>query len=571
MLIAVRSSFARSTRLSRLAPLIALAALAPAAAAQLEIASVPDAVAVTGDEFGSGVDIDGDRLVIGAPHDQASGQSEGAVYTFLRDRAGTPDDPSDDGWVFEAKLIGPAKEDTWSPPEFGSDVSLDGDRLLVGAPRAHTAVSDFPGAAYVFQFDGASWVLEDALEAADGENGDEFGREVSLSGNHALIGAHADDDLADRSGAAYVFHRAGGSWAFQAKLHGDTDVDEDAFFGWSVALDGDRALVGAVNETSAAGSQAGAVYAFLRDDGGTHSPADDTWIPAGRLQPAGAIQSQFFGTALALDGARALIGASGDSELGSGIGAAYVYEEASGLWNEGTKLLPALPFDAELAFGTSVALRGDTALVTSHAYDPLQLASDGKLHVFRLARGEWTAAGTASPSDGLISGSPMLFGDELQVAFDGEIAALGPRSSLPFALLKASMAWTYAIEQAPWSWASHELAAVGADSAPVLFGAGSLLAGEPVSLSVHGGAASAPAFLFVGGTAVNAPFHGGVLVPSPDRLTLLPLDTEGSVSIAGTWPAGIATGLTLHLQAWIPDAAGPAGFTATNALAFTTP
>jgi len=79
---------------------------------------------------------------------------------------------------------------------FAHSVSISGDYALVGADR-----DEDMGSAYVFKYDGVSWVEEQKLIASDGEVDDVFGWSVSLDGDYALIGAPGNDV----GGSAYVF------------------------------------------------------------------------------------------------------------------------------------------------------------------------------------------------------------------------------------------------------------------------------------------------------------------------------------------------------------------------------
>src|SRR5690606_25340027 len=134
---------------------------------------------------------------------------------------------------------------------FGISVSVSGDIALVGAPRGES----LRGSAYVFVRSGASWSEPAQLTASDGTAGDWFGQSVSVSGDSALVGAHGDDSF---RGSAYVFVGSGGSWAQQAKLRASDGASND-YFGWSVSVSGDTALVGAYGDDSRQGSS----YVFV--------------------------------------------------------------------------------------------------------------------------------------------------------------------------------------------------------------------------------------------------------------------------------------------------------------------
>ncbi|MGQ0553760.1 MAG: hypothetical protein ACT4PU_11150 [Planctomycetota bacterium] len=123
-----------------------------------------------------------------------------------------------------------------------------------------------------------------------------------------------------------------------------------------------------------------------------------------------------------------------------------------------------------------------------------------------------------------------------------------------------------------WQNLGHGLA--GVYGVPPLVGLGTLVPGSAFTLSLVDAQELAPAFLVVGFSAGYFPFKGGVLVPSfiPSAY-FVPLSTgpTGRIILSGLWPSGLPSGLELFLQYWIADAAGPAGFSASNAVSATLP
>jgi hypothetical protein len=216
----------------------------------------PEGLLSTG--FGRALALQGNRLLVGA--DGASNDA-GAVYVYTR---------SGSNWLQEQRLIAsPAM-----PGErFGSSVSLSGDVALIGAPRRPTpgAGNHANGAAFVFTRSLGVWNQQAMLTAATPGNGDSFGSSLSLQGSRALIGA----PLAGNGiGGVYVFESAAGIWSQQAMLAALAGVNGDRF-GGSVALAGDTALVGA---PFARGS-CGAARMFRRINGSwleTAAPAVST-------------------------------------------------------------------------------------------------------------------------------------------------------------------------------------------------------------------------------------------------------------------------------------------------------
>ena len=135
-------------------------------------------------------------------------------------------------FVEEAKLT--AGDQTSVGDTLGSSVSLSNDTALVGAPNEGDDSGQLSGAAYVFVRNGAIWIEEAQLTASDSEAFRFFGVSVSLSGDTALMGAHGDGHEGFWTGSAYVFVRSGRSWTEEAKLTASDAADHD-HFGWAVS------------------------------------------------------------------------------------------------------------------------------------------------------------------------------------------------------------------------------------------------------------------------------------------------------------------------------------------------
>ncbi|MEX0785839.1 MAG: FG-GAP repeat protein [Dehalococcoidia bacterium] len=202
------------------------------------------------DLFGASVSVSGDTALVGALGDDDNGSGSGSAYVF-QDSGGV--------WSEQAKLTA---SDGAAFDTFGFSVSLSGDTALVSALLDDDNGAD-SGSAYVFQRSGGVWSEQAKVTASDGAAGDEFGYEVSLSGNTALVGAAEDDDNGDDSGSAYVFLRSGGVWSEQAKLTASDGAAGDEF-GYAVSVSGDTALVGAyLDDDNGADSGSAYVYASL--------------------------------------------------------------------------------------------------------------------------------------------------------------------------------------------------------------------------------------------------------------------------------------------------------------------
>ena len=268
-----------------------------------------------------------------------------AAFVFAMSASAAPWDVD---WTLRAEL---AAADGAGNDYLGRAVSLDGDTAVVGAAGSDVGGAESRGAAYVFVRSGDTWTETAKLTAPDGTAGDEFGFAAAISGDTIVVGARfAAIDGMDGHGAAYVFVGSGDTWTQQAKLAADDGAAFDEA-GFSVAIDGDTALVGA---PFANGSE-GKAYVFTRS--GTD------WTPQATLAADDGAAADRFGLSVKVAGDTAIVG-SPSAAIGANNyqGAAYVFARDAGAWSLQTKLTASdgAAFDE---FGVAVALEADTAVV----------------------------------------------------------------------------------------------------------------------------------------------------------------------------------------------------------------
>ena len=295
---------------------------------------------------------------------------------------------------------------------FGAALAISGNTAIVGAPRNDISADADQGAAYVFIRSGGTWTQEDKLKAPLGTVGDFFGGSVAISGNTAIVGAYLDDTVANvNQGAAYVFTRSAGVWTQQDKLQAE-DGEANDLFGFSVAIDGDTAIIGAHLNDSGANANQGAAYVFTRSTG--------TWTQLQKLIASDPAGGALFGISVALDGGTSVIGASGKTERGdAAAGAAYVFILSGATWTEQQKLLPDVSAPDNF-FGAAAALSGDTALIGSFGDDIGTNADQGSAVVFVRSGSTWTKQARLTADDG---SADDKFG--LSVALNGDTAVIG--------------------------------------------------------------------------------------------------------------------------------------------------
>lgn len=297
-----------------------------------------------GDDFGSAVALDGDTLLVGARlEDQPGATDAGAAYVFVR---------SGGAWIEQARLVAP---DAAAFDAFGVAVALDGDTAAVGASLDDHSGAFNAGSVWIFTRDGAQWSVQARLQAPDAASSDAFGYALALQGGTLVVAAPSDDtpDGAN-AGSAWVFTGGGAAWAPQAQLRASAAQAWD-FLGYSAALDGGTLLLGAPADDLPAGVDAGSVRVFT--GGGA------AWSEQALLAAAAGLDGDLLGQSVALEGDTALLGAPlHDPDGVPDAGAAFVFVRTGSGWSEQARLVAALAAPDDFG-GTAVALSGGRALV----------------------------------------------------------------------------------------------------------------------------------------------------------------------------------------------------------------
>jgi len=247
-----------------------------------------------GDRFGRSVSVSGDTAIVGAARDADNGTYSGSAYVFVRD-------PATGIWTEQQKLLA---SDGAAYKYFGTSVVVGGDTAIAGA--------DGDGA-YVFVRDPATgiWTEQQKLVSGAGVN-TRFGSTAFISGDTAIVGASGS-----KAAYVYVYDPATGVWTEQQKLQasdggGGFGQTGGAYFGQSVSISGDKAIVGAIN----------AVYVFARD------PANGTWTEQQKLVSSDVLDYDNFGRSVSISGELAIVGAWERDDFGANSGAVYAYKES---------------------------------------------------------------------------------------------------------------------------------------------------------------------------------------------------------------------------------------------------
>ena len=165
---------------------------------------------------------------------------------------------------------------------------MSGDTIVVGAENRSCAAGIYCGSAYVFRFDGTSWVEEQVLTASDANDSDAFGHSVSVSGDTIVVGTTQHDCAAggNRCGATYVFRFDGNSWVEEQTLS-ESDASVKDLRGQSVSVSRETIAVGAMWDDCEAGDWCGSVFVYRLKGA--------SWVAEQKLTASGARQDDFFG------------------------------------------------------------------------------------------------------------------------------------------------------------------------------------------------------------------------------------------------------------------------------------
>ncbi|MDY7107726.1 MAG: hypothetical protein SYC29_03730 [Planctomycetota bacterium] len=322
-----------------------------------------------GDCFGLSVSISGGLALIGAPGDDDEGHQSGSAYLF--------------DVATGEQLAKLTAEDGALGDNLGHAVALDGSLAIVGAFGDDDA-GDSSGAAYVFDVADPSHPQRlHKLVAADAAAEDEFGISVAISDDAALIGARGDDDIGDRSGAAYIVDALTGEEL--QKLTAD-DVSEEALFGHAAAMANGIAVIGAKDHGS---YSFGAAYVFFCEMGLCTAEETTAVLPSG--------PGDEFGAATGIGDDVSVVGAPQP-----GDGAAYVYRFNGSNWSEAACLQPSDGNRPEW-FGASVGVGNDLVVIGAPAIAGRETIGrreeTGAVHVFRCEDAQWVEEARLVPAE----------------------------------------------------------------------------------------------------------------------------------------------------------------------------
>jgi uncharacterized repeat protein (TIGR01451 family) len=361
-----------------------------------EVAILSPSDGDTNQQFGYSVAVSGDIAAVGAPrYDVGATINRGAVYIYQRNLSGQ------DSWGQVIRLLSP---DGKGGDQFGRSVALEGDLLVVGSPYFDESTENSVGKVYIFgrnQGGIDQWGLVKTLTPGDSQAGDRFGFRVDISGDTVVASAPYKPDQPPgapqvHQGAAYIFSRnTGGAdqWGQVHKLLADDGSSED-YFGWSVAIDGDKAVVGAIGYKS----WQGAAYVYSRNQGGA-----DQWGQSARLVANDCKSGDHFAWSVDINGDIIAAGSVQDNSQGNFFqGSVYLFNRnlySGDSWSQEVKISAS---DGTLGdnFGQSVAINDSALLVGAPSADVSGRQDQGSAYAFYRSGASWVEIASPVASDG---------------------------------------------------------------------------------------------------------------------------------------------------------------------------
>jgi len=299
------------------------------------------------------------------------------------------------------------------------------------------------GAAYIYERSGSLWIQVGKLTPSDGFWGDRFGESVAIQGDVAFVGAPTSYAVGGK-GAAYVFHKPAGGWKNMTQTVKLTAADAapSDYFGSAIDLDGAVAVIGMVGDDNPYGNFSCGAAYIFVRESGS-------WWEKSKLIASDRTDGDSLGCSAAISGDYVIVGSDTDSDMGNTAGSAYIYEKPTGGWHSINPLTETIEIFSGFPtawdrFGCSVAIEGGRVVVGSQE-DDVSNWSTGSAYVFERESGTWKRKARLIAYD-----LPNAFDFGCSVALSGDWVIVGAKSS---DALKNDTGAAYFFEKPSSGWA----------------------------------------------------------------------------------------------------------------------
>ena len=340
-----------------------------------------------GDAFGYSVGISGNYAIVGAAsEDDASGSGVGIAYIFDVTTG-----------LLVHTLYNPNAYGTPVYDSFGDMVAIDGNYAIVAVAYEDDAGGSASGIAYIFDVTtGALVYTLNNPNAYDTSANDRFGSSVAISGNYTIVAARGEDDAGGtNSGKAYIFDLTTGLLVHTLDNPNPFDISKSDGFGNAVAIDGNYAIISADGEDETGFTNSGKAYIYNVTTGALLHTLDNP-------NAYGTPQSDYFGDSVAIYGNYALVGCTGEDDAGgNSSGKTYVFDVTTGALLLTLDNPNAVGVSGSDYFGQSVAISGTKIIVGAYwEYDDAGIKS-GKAYIYDLASKTLSVDGDVTISNSL--------------------------------------------------------------------------------------------------------------------------------------------------------------------------
>ena len=325
------------------------------------------------DSFGRPVAISGNYAIFGAVgEDDAGGDSSGKAYIY---NVATG--------ALVHTLDNPNAYDTSTNDRFGDSVGISGNYAIVSSEGEDDAGGTASGKAYIFNVTTGAllYTLNNPNPYGTSAN-DKFAISVAISDNYAIVGAYFEDDAGGlNSGKAYIYNVTTGVLLHTLDNPNPYGTSADDRFGWSVAISGDYAIVGAYQEDGVEGGNSGKAYIFNVATGAlVHTLDNPNAYDTG--------SNDKFGTSVSISDNYAIVGVNEENDAG-GIesGKAYIFDVTTGALLHTLDNPNAYGTSAEDQFGTSVSISDNYAIISAQQEDDAGGIDSGKVYIYNVTTG----------------------------------------------------------------------------------------------------------------------------------------------------------------------------------------
>jgi hypothetical protein len=361
--------------------------------------------------------IDGNVVVVGAPYETVNGnENQGAAYVFVK--------PAD-GWSSMTQVAKLTAAHGNAYAGFGGSVAISGGTIVVGASGSVQSTNDNVGAAYVFVEPSGGWT--DMTETAtlkrprDIQGGNSnFGISVATDGTTVAVGwvNHVFRSV------VYVYVEPASGWRnglmYQAELFGEGNR-----FGGALALSGGTLVVGAPTVFSI--PTPGAAYVFVEPASGWANMQ-----PTAILTASNAKDRAYFGSSVAIQGNTIAVGAPDVQwAFTAGPGGVYIFDKPASGWTNMTETAELRASDGQKGdqLGSAVAFDGSGETLWAGA--PGRDSGEGAVYVFTKPTEGWTttsqfASEIASPGLPDFGSSLSVSGNIEAITNDTSAFIFGP-------------------------------------------------------------------------------------------------------------------------------------------------